>query len=179
MPIPSRRRTLVAAGVGVLATGAWLLLVGYQFVDAWFRFSSSVAQTGPGPTCLCPLTQVQLRLGPDPTTVIASYAVATPFLLVAAWWVLRTSRRTCRTEREGRRLRVAGILLLGSLALVPAYLAVGVALDALGLTAPPSLRYPFLGLLIVVPVILLVAASLILTGGWRRPLSGTSPTHPG
>ncbi len=179
MPIPSRRRTLVATGVGVLATGAWLLVVGYQFVDAWVRFSSSVAQTGPGLPCLCPLTQVQLRLGPDPTTLIASYAVATPFLLVAAWWIRRTSRSTCQTERDGRGLRVAGLLLLGSMALVPAYLAVGVALDALGLTAPPSLRYPFLGLLIVVPVILLVAASIILAGGPWRQLSGTSPTPPG
>lgn len=173
MPTPPRSRRIVASGVLLLATGVGLLAIGCLFVDAWLVYLSARAASPGVPTCLCPLTIVKFVLPPNPASVLVSYGVAVPVVLALAFLIRRWSR-TDATERDGQVLRMASLLLWVATSTIPLYLAVGLVLDALRVYAPWPLGYPFLGMVLAVPVVILVAALVDLYVAVRRPPTARS-----
>lgn len=160
-----RSRAVVAAGGVLLAIGAWLLVQGYLFVDAWVGYVSSLGATRPGtPTCLCPQQLIEFHLAPSPSVAILSYALLAPVVLLLAVWIHRRARTMAPTTSASHRLDIASFLLVAGMGSALLYLAVGAALDALRWYAAGPLRYPFLGLLLGVPLVVLLAGIFDLLG---------------
>ncbi len=173
------------ASVLVLASGAWLLIVGALFTIPWLGYlASGPSQTGTNPDCPpCAHTFYLNFTLPNPYPVFLSYACAIPLVLALGWWIRRQSSAPGSTPLATQVRRVASWILMGTMGGMAVFLAAGLIAGEQALVPPTwaldALRDAVLGTLLAVPVLVLGAGTANLVTTRRPSVRRRSPTARG
>lgn len=178
-----RARPRIPWGLACLSIAVVLFAFGVPFVQAWLYIlglpHEPATSMGPCGQAFCQVT-VYAWVPPTPQGLLLAYAIAIPLVLLVAWAIHRGLRTQAKVGGgPGGLDRIARVSLAASMVWMSPFIVAGFVEAWLPTAVADSIRYLFLGSLLVVPGVVASVGAAYLLAEARRRARERRPAAPG